>query len=138
MIGWGAILKWRPSKDSSESTEKIARYISGTYKTNISTIDAEILACLFALDKFKIFLYNKKEFTLRTDCQAIVSFYNSMNNKKLQINRWVNFLDYIVRTGIKVNIEHISGKKNNFADILSRMIANPLIADGSKEDPHQD
>lgn len=49
-MGWN--LKWKPSKDLSPSHEKIARYCSGVYKTAITTIDAEIMACIYTLQKF--------------------------------------------------------------------------------------
>lgn len=57
--GWGGILKWRKNKGASQSTELTARYTSGVYKTAISTIDAEIMACIFSLDKFSIFYSTK-------------------------------------------------------------------------------
>jgi len=122
-LGWGAILKWKPTKFHSQKEEKIARYASGTYKTKASGIDSEILACLYAFDKFKIFLLDKQEFTLRTDCEAIVKFHNNLNNNRLSSARWVNFIDNVVRTNVNVCFEHVSGKDNKFADLLSRLIA---------------
>lgn len=91
--GWGGVLKWKPSKDSPSTTEKIARYCSGKYKNSLHNIDAELMACINSLQKFRIFLYDKKEFCLRTDCIAIINFYNKLNSNKLSINRWVNFVD---------------------------------------------
>lgn len=121
--GWGGILKWRPSKDSSPSQEKISRYCSGVYKTAITTIDIEIMACIYTLEKFRIFLYSKNDFTLRTDCIAIVNFYNKINNKKLSINRCVNFVDQLTWISLTVHIEHIKEKENLGADRLSRIIS---------------
>lgn len=57
--GWGGILKWKHLEKSSPSQEKIARYCSGVYKTSITTIDAEIMAYIYTLQKFKIFLYDR-------------------------------------------------------------------------------
>lgn len=120
--GWGAVLKCKKDKYAPISSQEICAYTSGKYTTNVSIIDAEILAVVNTLEKFKIFLICQKEFTLRTDCQAIVSFYRSMKDNKLSKNRWLKFVDYIVGNGFKVTIEHVKGDKNNVVDILSRII----------------
>lgn len=121
--GWGGILKWKKSPTCSKSTEKVARYVSGTYQTQITALDAEIMACIYSLDKFKIFLYGKKEYTVRTDCESIISFYNKLKTKRLSINRWVYFMEQVNSTGVQVHFEHISGKDNIGADRLSRIIS---------------
>ncbi|KAK7329168.1 hypothetical protein VNO77_23318 [Canavalia gladiata] len=36
--------------------------------------------------------------------------------------RWLNFLDYVSGTGVKVNFEHVEGKMNVLADSLSRLV----------------
>ena len=54
--------------------EKVSRYDNGTYNITISSTDAEILATIKALEKFKLFVILAIGFTLRTDCQAIVLF----------------------------------------------------------------
>lgn len=82
------------------------------------------MVCLYTIHKFKIFLHDKTEFTLRTDCQVIVDFYHKLNNKKLSINKWINFTDYLCMTGVSVKIKHIKGRNNICADLLSRIIAN--------------
>ncbi|KAL4568034.1 hypothetical protein LXL04_023634 [Taraxacum kok-saghyz] len=109
--GWGAVLCCKPNKFSEKSLERIYRYNN-----------AELLAISYALDRFELFIISKKEITLRTDCEAIVSFYNKMNgdSKKSSRRRWLNFLDRINNTGLTINIEHIKKKDNKAADILSR------------------
>lgn len=118
LTGWGAILKW--TNDGIK--EHIAQYASGKYKTNVSTMDAEILACIFGLEKFKLFLIDQQNFTLRTDCEAIVKFFKNIKGNKINQNRWLMFKDFVIGNGYKVNIEHISGKNNIAADLLSRSL----------------
>ena len=74
-----------------------------------------------ALKAFKIFLINKSEITIRTDCKAIVA-YNSqqINTDKKSYKRWLLFQEDVYHDGIKINFEHIKGVKNVVADILSR------------------
>ena len=69
---WGAILKSKPNKYSSKIEEQICRYNSGQYRERglTSSIDQEILAVNYALDSFRLFLLNKKEILVRTDCEA--------------------------------------------------------------------
>ena len=123
--GWGGILKWRPKEFSQVSEEKIAAYCSGNYKSHVTALDAEILACIFVLEKFKIYLFSAKKFTLRTDCKSIVSFYHSnlSSKRSIQVNRWLRFYDFITGNGLQIDIAHISGKNNKYADLLSRLIS---------------
>ena len=75
-LGWGAVLLAKPHKYLAKNTEKICRYSSGKYKEkgNISSIDAEVLAIIYAIDSFRILIISKKEITIRTDFEAIVKF----------------------------------------------------------------
>ncbi len=75
--GWGAVLKARPNKYSDKIEEKICAYQSGKYKEkgNMSNIDAEVLAIIYGLDSFKLYILNKNEILVRTDCEAIVKFH---------------------------------------------------------------
>ena len=50
--GWSAVLKFKPSKESSVKKERISRYDSGTYSMTISSTDATIKA----LGKFQLFV----------------------------------------------------------------------------------
>nr|WPR16502.1 MAG: polyprotein [Yellow silver pine badnavirus 5] len=122
MEGWGGICKWKPAKADPRTTEKICAYASGKFSTVKSTIDSEIHACMESLSAFKIYYLDKGEITLRTDCQAIIAFFNkSVNNKPSRV-RWLNFVDYVTGNGINVLFEHIDGKLNLIADALSRLV----------------
>ncbi|GJT48745.1 Orf y [Tanacetum coccineum] len=122
MEGWGGIVKWKKSKEDPRSSERICAYASGKFSTTQSIIDAEINACINTLEKLKIYYLDKQEVTLRTDCQAIISFYNKTNSNKSSRVRWIKFTDAVTGTGVKINIEHIEGKHNTLADSLSRLV----------------
>ncbi|XBH80057.1 hypothetical protein VPH35_105882 [Triticum aestivum] len=77
-VGWGAILKQKPNKYSPKADEKICRYASGSYKLKtVNNIDREILAVVNAINAFRLYL-GFKEFTVRTDCEAICRYYNKI------------------------------------------------------------
>ncbi|GKC86861.1 Orf y [Tanacetum coccineum] len=120
--GWGGIVQWKKSKGDLRSSEKIYAYASDKFSTTQSTIDAEINACINTLEKLKIYYLDKHEVTLRTDCQAIISFYNKTNSNKSSRVRWIKFADAVTGTGVKINIEHIEGKHNTLVDYLSRLV----------------
>nr|GEU96850.1 ORFIII-like polyprotein [Tanacetum cinerariifolium] len=111
-----------PDLEIPPENERICAYASGKFSTTQSTIDAEINACINTLEKLKIYYLDKQEVTLRTDCQAIISFYNKANSNKSSRVRWIKFADAITRTCVKINIEHIEGKHNTLADSLSRLV----------------
>ncbi|MFN1222484.1 hypothetical protein, partial [Enterococcus faecium] len=71
----------------------------------------------------KIHYLDKSEITLRTDCQAIIAFYNKSAQNKPSRVRWLAFTDFITGTGVHINFEHIDGKLNYLADSLSRLTA---------------
>lgn len=79
---WGGICKWKPSKYDPKSKEKICAYASGKFPVLKSTIDEEIHACMESLSALKIYYLDKTEITLRTDCQAIISFYKKSAQNK--------------------------------------------------------
>ena len=119
-VGWGAILKQKPNKYSAKTEEKICRYASGSYKLKtVNNIDREILAVVHAINAFRLYL-GFKEFTVRTDCEAVCKYYNQINSKKSSTRRWVLFEDIITGNGHKVVFEHIKGKDNCLPDIFSR------------------
>ncbi|KAI3762450.1 hypothetical protein L1987_52880 [Smallanthus sonchifolius] len=122
MEGWGGVCKWKRRKMDPKKNERISAYASEKFKTIQSTIDAEINACINSLEKLKIYYLDKREITLRTDCQAIISFYNKTNSNKASRVRWLKFADIITGTGVQINIEHIEGKQNTLADALTRLV----------------
>ncbi|GKA88517.1 Orf y [Tanacetum coccineum] len=119
----GGVIKLKKSKKIQEvQSKRIMSYASANSSTPQSTIDAEIHACINTFGKLKIYYLNKQEVTLRTDCQAIISFYNKTNSNKSSRVRWIKFADAVTGTGVKINIEHIEGKHNTLADSLSRLV----------------
>lgn len=137
MEGWGGVCKWKTAKAASQGSEKICSYASGKFSVPKSTIDAEIFAVMESLEKFKIFYLDKREITLRTDCQAIIAFYEKMAVKKPSRIRWIGFCDYITNTGIQVHFEHIKGENNQLADQLSRLAQQVCQAQVIPEEAHE-
>jgi hypothetical protein len=68
------------------------------------------------------FFLRNKPFTLRTDCQAIVKFYNKRNEKGSYTRRWIGFQNILVNHGHKIAIELKKGNDNNLVDYLSRKL----------------
>ncbi|GJZ07198.1 putative polyprotein [Tanacetum coccineum] len=137
MEGWGGIVKWKQRKEDLRSTEKICAYASGKFTNVQSTIDAEINACINTLEKLKIYYLDRQEITLRTDCQAIISFYKKTSSSKASRVRWMKFADAVTGTGVKIEIEHIEGKHNVLADSLSRLVNSCVIVCTTKEQEPQ-
>ncbi|ATZ69522.1 ORF3 polyprotein [Cacao swollen shoot Ghana R virus] len=135
MEGWGGICKWKPMKKDPKKEERICAYASGKFNPIKSTIDAEIHAVMNSLKKFKLYYLSKPAVTIRTDCQAIISFFNKSSQNKPSRVRWINFTDYITGCGVDIEFEHISGKDNILADNLSRIINLIIFEDnpGIKE-----
>ena len=102
-VSWGAILKSKPNKYASKSEEQICRYNSGQYRERglTSSINKKILAVNYALDSFRLFLLNKKEILVRTDCEAIVKFFNNRDSKRISQRRWLSFKDRILNSNMK-------------------------------------
>ncbi|GJX30027.1 putative polyprotein [Tanacetum coccineum] len=117
MKGWGRIVKWKKSKEDPRSSERICAYASGKFLTTQSIIDAEINACINTLEKLKIYYLDKQEVTLRTDCQAIISFYNKTNNNKSSRVRWIKM--HRRNEGISSSSSLLSGKSSTIPQCLS-------------------
>lgn len=127
MEGWRGICKWKKQKYDPKSTEKICAYASGKFSPIKSTIDAEMHAVMKTLEALKIYFLDKREIIIRTDCQAIISFFNKSSQNKPSRVRWMAFVDYITGSGVDIKFEHIEGENNVLADSLSRLI-NVLVA----------
>nr|WOJ52281.1 polyprotein [Fig badnavirus 1] len=131
MTGWGGICKWKPKRNDPRRMEKVCAYASGKFSPIKSTIDAEIHAVMNTLEKLKIYYLDKKELIIRTDCQAIISFFNKSALNKPSRVRWVAFTDFITGIGINVEFEHIDGRDNVLADSLSRLINSFFLTEWS-------
>ncbi|KAJ8466184.1 hypothetical protein OPV22_028736 [Ensete ventricosum] len=128
------ICKWKCMKKDPRSSLKVCVFASGKFPTVKSTIDAENFACMETLLALKIHYLDKSEITLRTDCQAIISFYNKSAQNKPSRVRWLNFVDFVTGTGVQINFEHIDGKDNLLADSLSRLTSYVCFAYLNPED----
>lgn len=112
---WGGILK-----AVNNDTEHICRYTSGSFKeaeTRYHSNDKEILAVIRVIEKFSIYLTPVK-FLIRTDNKNFTYFVSKQvrgDNKQGRLVRWQMFL-----SRYSFDVEHISGKKNVFADFLTR------------------
>ncbi|KAG6468447.1 hypothetical protein ZIOFF_073132 [Zingiber officinale] len=111
-----------PGKFDNRNSERICAYASGKFPTVKSAIDAEIHACMEALSALKIHYLDKEEITLRTDCHAIIKFFNKTAQNKPSRVRWISFIDYVTGTGVNIKFEHIEGTNNQLADALSRLV----------------
>ncbi|KAG6536612.1 hypothetical protein ZIOFF_001670 [Zingiber officinale] len=100
---------------------------SGKFPTVKSAIDAEIHACMEALSALKIHYLDKEEITLRTDCHAIIKFFNKTAQNKPSRVRWISFIDYVTGTGVNIKFEHIEGTNNQLADALSRLVHYAIL-----------
>ena len=121
-MGWEAVLEFKTHKDAPIKDERVSKYDSGTYNTAVPSTNAKILSTIKVLENFKLFIIFWKEFTLRTDCQTIVTFYHKKSEIKLSLNRRSTFVDYFMGNGFQVNMEHIKGVDNFVANKLSIMI----------------
>ncbi|CEJ16363.2 polyprotein [Mulberry badnavirus 1] len=129
MTGWGGVCKWKTGESDPRTTERVCAFASGTFSPIKSTIDAEIHAVMNSLVKFKLYYIGRQKITIRTDCQAIISFVNKSANSKPSRVRWISFTDFITGCGSEVRFEHIEGKENQLADHLSRLINTLILYD---------
>ena len=82
-------------------------------EANYATIEKELLAIMWGIDKFKSYLYGK-EFVLQTDQQPL-TYLRNMRNSNGRLMRWALSLQ-----SLSFRIEYIKGQDNVGADILSR------------------
>ena len=85
-------------------------------EVNYSTTEKEALAIMWAVDKYRAYLYGNK-FTLITDHKPLTFIKNSTKNSK--ILRWRLDLE-----NFDYDVQYKEGKTNVVADALSRKIEN--------------
>lgn len=85
---------------------------------NYSIVDKEALACVFGVKKFSDYLYGRK-FILRTDHKCLTTLFGENKGIPImaarRVHRWAIYL-----AAFDYTIEHIKGKSNYIADMLSR------------------
>lgn len=93
-------------------------------KKNNTSLYYELLAGIYCLDTFLLFICNKKKITITTNCEAII-WYNQQTKgtkKGLSVKRWIKFANSILNKGLKLTWEHIKEIDNSsLADVLSRL-----------------
>lgn len=78
------------------------------------TIEGELFAIVWAIDKFRQYLDNGLKFLLRTDHKPL-QYLHSMKNPSRRVAGWIDKLQ-----GFNFTIQHRDGKKHGNADGLSR------------------
>lgn len=116
--GLGAILLQKNSEDSAMHPVYYLSKKTTPAEENLSSYELEILAIIYALNKFRLFLLGI-QFKIITDCKA---FSLTMNKKEIspKIARWALLLSEFSYT-----IEHRCSTKMQHVDALSRA---PIVA----------
>ena len=119
----------------SQSTEGIERPVAFASRAltpterNYSATEREALAAIWACERWNFYLYGRR-FTIRTDHQALTTLLTAkgVGRRPMRLMRWADrLLQY------DFNVEHVPGKHNQVADMLSRHSAGP--DSDSKADP---
>ena len=111
-VGIGAVLM--QDHDGKLFPVSYASKKLSTRECKYSTIERECLAIVWAIQKFRVYLYGR-EFVLQTDHQPLI-YLNRAKFLNDRIMRWAMFLQsYAMR------IESIKGSENVGADYLSRV-----------------
>jgi RNase H-like domain found in reverse transcriptase len=115
-------------KDANGNVRPI-RWLSKTLSESerkYSSLKKEALAVLYAFRQLEPYLRGQK-FILRTDSSALVYLFNKVDFPDAVMSRWMGFIrlyDFVP--------EHIAGKKNCVADVLSR---TDLRSGNEEEEP---
>lgn len=115
--GLGAVLQ-QTDGENTRTIQFASRSLSPAER-RYSTGEKEALACLWACEKWHVYLWGRK-FTLLTDHQALATLLSEKGSgrKPLRIGRWTaRLLNYTF------TVQYRKGEQNKVADALSR---NPL------------
>ena len=80
---------------------------------NYSVIEREALAVYWAIKKFEVHLYGR-HFSLRTDHRPLL-YLQTADKLNPRLKRWALYLNLF-----KFTAQHVEGKDNDLADLLSR------------------
>jgi hypothetical protein len=108
----GALLMQTGENGETHIVSTASRVLTAT-EQRYSTCEQELLAIVYALSKFRIYVFGHK-ILVRTDSKAL-SFLQKCTLTSNRIARWVMQLQEY-----DIQISHISGSQNYLADIISR------------------
>ena len=112
-IGLGVIL----SQEDDEGVDRVIAYASKKLtraEKNYSTTELELLAIIFAIDKFRPYIYGRT-FDLVTDHKPLIHL-NTSTSKSERLTRWK-----LALAEHTFDIKYKPGKDNVNADVLSRI-----------------
>ena len=99
---------------------RVIAYASKTFTSaerNYSVVEKEALACVWAVEKFRHYLWGRR-FTLRTDHQALCTIFGPKGSNRVgrRVARWeARLLEYTF------DVEYVRSEQNVVADGLSRL-----------------
>jgi hypothetical protein len=108
-VGISAILSQRDESEEISTASRVLTEVERRY----SVCEQELLAVVYAIKKFRIYIVCHPV-TVYSDNKAL-SFLRKCNLTSDHVTRWIMQLQ-----GYNLQIKHISGTQNFFADILSR------------------
>ena len=112
--GLGAVLLQARSDNPTEvAPVKYASRRLRPAERNYSVIEREALAVYWAIKKFEVHLYGR-HFTLRTDHRPLL-YLQTADKLNPRLKRWALYLNLF-----KFTAQHVEGKDNDLADLLSR------------------
>ena len=112
--GLGAVLLQARSDNPAEvAPVKYASRRLRPAERNYAVIEREALAVYWAIKKFEVHLYGR-HFTLRTDHRPLL-YLQTADKLNPRLKRWALYLNLF-----KFTAQHIEGKDNDLADLLSR------------------
>ena len=112
-VGVGAVLSQMDEQGRERPIYYASRSLNGAER-NYSTIERELLAIVYAVEKFRYYLLGK-EFTISTDHNPLTSL-NNLTLSSSRLTRWrLKLAEYDFK------IKYKKGQLNNNADALSRI-----------------
>uniref|UniRef100_A0A7E4URW5 RNA-directed DNA polymerase n=1 Tax=Panagrellus redivivus TaxID=6233 RepID=A0A7E4URW5_PANRE len=97
---------------------------------NYPAVEAELLAIVETLKKFKYLLY-KHKVMLKTDHKPLIYLFQKLSSSP-KLNRWLLEIQEF-----DITVEHLDGSKNVIADALSRPPTATVWANETKEMPRR-
>ena len=112
-VGVGAVLSQMDEEGRERPIYYASRSLNGAER-NYSTIERELLAIVYAVEKFRYYLLGK-EFTISTDHNPL-TYLNNLTLSSSRLTRWrLKLAEYDFK------IKYKKGQLNNNADALSRI-----------------